>query len=165
MRTLLRFFGCSAGLATNIAADIRGISSLTHDILERGPSLASSRWRALVGELHIDACRELADGLLDKAALGNAGAEENGVDEQQDPGAFLEEQRGANDAEPEGNLEHGNEGHGPIIVLFDESANGLGGAGRSRLGAGGGGGWGLDGGQQVGAHVGSHVEDGIDGKR
>lgn len=153
-------------MSTNIPADVGRIRGLADDVLEGSPTLAGGRGSALVGKLGINTSSQLVDGVLDEAALRNAGTEEDGVDGEQDPGPFLEEKRGANNAEPEGNLEHGDEGHGAIIVLLDELANGLGGSGARGLGTS----WTgslrrLDGGQQVGAHVSRNVEYGVNCKR
>ena len=120
---LLRLLGSGTGLTSDILADIRSIGSLTNNSLEGTPALLGSRRSALVSKLGIDASSELADGLLDKAALRNAGAEEDSVDNEQDPGAPLEEERRSKDAEPQENLEEGNKRHGAIIVFLDKLAD------------------------------------------
>jgi hypothetical protein len=107
-RRLLRLLRSSTRLSTNIPADIGSIGSLLDDTLEGVPSILSSRRRALVGKLSVDATSQLVNSLLDKAALSDAGAEEDGVDGEQDPRALLEEERRADDAEPEEDLEQGN---------------------------------------------------------
>lgn len=160
---LLRLLG-SALLTTDVLADISRISRLADDALEGAPCVTGGGWCALVSKLSVDTCSELVDGLLDKGALSDTRAEEDGVDHEEDPAALLEEQSGANDAEPEGDLEHGDECHGSIVVLLHEFANGLGGTG-SLLGASGcGGRRRLDGGKKVGSHVCCDVEDGVDRK-
>jgi hypothetical protein len=160
---LLRFLGHSTLLASDVAADIREIRGLLNTGLERAPSLARNRWRALVGELGINSGSELSDGTLDEAALGDASTEEDGVDGHQDPRALLEEQSRSEDAEPESDLEDSNECHAAIVVLLDELSNRLRCARRLRLGA-----LGrrrrLKSGEQVGADIGQDVEDGVDGK-
>jgi hypothetical protein len=163
-KRLLGLLGGSSGLTTNVPADVGSISSLADNALEGTPSLLRSRGSALVGKLGVNAASELVDSLLDKAALRNAGAEEDGVDSDKDPRALLEEHGRAEDAEPEEDLEQSDQSHGAVIVLFDELANSLGSSGALGLGAGLRCGWGLDGGQKVGAHVGSDVEDGVHGE-
>lgn len=116
---------------TNILADVSRVTSLADDTLEGVPALASGRWSALVGKLSVDPSSDIVDSLLDEAALGNTGAEEDSVDNKQDPGTLLEEESRSEDAEPKGNLEKRNEGHRSIIVLLDELANHLRGS-RSR---------------------------------
>lgn len=110
-RRLLRLLGGALLLSTDILADVRSIASLADDALEGAPGVAGCGRGALVGELGIDAGGQRVDGLLDEAALCNAGAEEDGVDSEEDPAALLEEKCGAEDAEPEGDLEEGNERH------------------------------------------------------
>lgn len=123
-RRLLRLLGCTL-LATDILADVGSITSLADDALEGSPGVAGGGRGALVGELGVDPGGQRVDGLLDEAALGNTRAEEDGVDGEQDPRALLEEERRAEHAEPETDLEEGNERHGAVIVLLDELANGL----------------------------------------
>lgn len=151
-------------LAANVPADVGSIGSLADNALEGAPCLLRSGRSALVGKLSVNAGSKLVDGLLDEAALRNAGAEEDGVDSKEDPRALLEEHGRAKNAEPEEDLKQGDKSHGAIVVLLDELANSLGGSGALGLGAGLSSGWGLDGGQQVGAHVCSDVEDGVYGE-
>jgi len=147
-KRLLGLLGGSSRLATNVPADVGGISSLTNNVLEGSPALLGSGRSALVGKLSVNAGSELVDSLLDEAALRNASAEEDGVDSEEDPGALLEEHGRAEDAEPQEDLEQGDKSHGAIVVLLDELANSLGGSGALRLGAGRSRRWGLDGGQK-----------------
>lgn len=162
---LLRLLGGALLLSTDVPADISRICRLADDVLEGAPRIASRRRCALVRKLRVNTGRELVNRLLDEAALCNTGAEEDGVDGKKDPAALLEQQRGADNAEPQCNLEHGYERHAAVVVLLDKLANSLGGAGRGGLGASWGrAGWGLDGRKQVGAHVGGNVEDGVDCK-
>jgi hypothetical protein len=83
-RRLLRLLGCTL-LTTHILADISRISRLANDTLEGTPSIASSRRCALVRQLSINARSQGVNSLLDEAALRNAGAEEDGVDSEEDP--------------------------------------------------------------------------------
>lgn len=121
---LLRFLGRTLS-TTDITVDVSGVGRLPEDVLDSSPTLSNGRRSALVGELGINARRELGNGTLDKAALSIAGAEEDGVDNEKDPGALLEEEGGANNTEPQGDLEDGNKCHGAIVVLLDELANGV----------------------------------------
>ena len=86
-------------LSANVPADVSSIAGLLDNALEGSPTLLGSGRSALVGKLSVNAGSELVDSLLDKAALRNAGTEEDGVDNEQDPRAPLEE-----DAEPEEDL-------------------------------------------------------------
>lgn len=120
----------------------------------------------------VSAGSQLTNGLLDKGALGIAGAEERKVDNQQDPASLGESQSGEDQAEKQGDLEGSDNTHASIVVLLDEATNGLGervllagglgvgGAGRGRtsstLGRR------LESGDQVHATVGSDMEDGVD---
>lgn len=117
---LLRLLGYRTLLGTNIAADIRRIGGLPDDVLEGSPCLSGGWGSALVSELGIDSSSELGDGSLDEAALCIAGAEEDSVDNEQNPGSSLEEKSGTEDAEPQSDFENGNERHARIVVLLDE---------------------------------------------
>ena len=125
---LLRLLGGATRLTTDIPADVGGVSGLADNGLESTPTLLGSGRSALVGKLSVNAGSELVDGLLDKAALGNARTEKDGVDSEKDPRALLEEHCGTENAEPEEDLEKRNKSHGAIIVFLDELSNGLGGS-------------------------------------
>lgn len=154
----MRLLGSGGLLSTDILADVGRIGGLRDDVFEGAPPLASDWRSALVGELGINAGSKLGDGALDKGALRVPGAEEDSVHNEQDPRTFLEQESRTKDAEPEGNLEDGNEGHAAIVVLLDELANCIRQARRglrtwrssSRRR--------LDGRQQIRAHIGSDVE-------
>ena len=112
----------------------------------------------------IPALAHLAQHALHEGALRDAGAQEDGVDDDEDPGALLEEDGGEEQAEPEGDFQAGDDGHAGVVVVFDEAADALAqGAGFGFL-AGGGGRWGLDGREEDAAGVGCHVEDAVDGE-
>jgi hypothetical protein len=126
-----------------------------------------------VGDGGVGTGGELADSLLDERALRVAGAEERQVDDQEHPATLGESDSGQNKAEQQGDLESSDNTHAGIIVLLDESSNGLG-EGRllgGGLGAGGGGrgrggrSSGLQGRNQVHAAVGCDVEDRVDAER
>lgn len=162
--SLLSLLGGATRLGTDVPADIGGVGSLADDSLEGAPALLGSGRSALVGKLSVNASSKLANGILDKAALCNASAEKDSVDGEQDPGTLLEEEGGTKDAEPEEDLEKRNKCHGAIIILLDKLANGLRGSRCLWLGARLSSGWGLDSGQQVGSHISSDVENGVDGE-
>ena len=142
---------------------------LPGSLLGRLPSLARSRGSSLGSDQRVDTGAELGERVLDVAALGVASTEEGSVEDNQDPRSALEEDGRQQNAEPEKNLERRNNGHGSIVVLLDESTNLVSkwavdhgsAAGRRALG--------LrlslgrkEGGNQVGAGVGSNVEHRVD---
>lgn len=164
--SLLRLLGDWALLGTNIATDIGGIRGLPDDVLEGSPGLSGGRWSALVSELGVDAGSELSDGSLDEAALCVAGAEEYGIDNQQNPSSGLEEKGGSKDTEPQGDFENSDESHAGIVVLLDELADGVRKAGSLGLGAWLGRLlWGLKDGEKRRADISYNVENGVNSKR
>lgn len=145
---------------------------LTGKALDGLPSLTSSRRGALSANEVVDADLKVAERVLDVAALSKAGAEEDGVDDDQDPGAALEEDDVEEDTEPEDELNVGNNRHGRIVVLLNETANRVGHGVLSVLGLGAGRGTGGRGHlgrghesrDQVRTSIGSDVEDRVDGE-
>lgn len=85
MKRLLGLLGGSTGLGADVLADVGRISSLADNVLESCPALTSGRGSALVGQLSINAGSDLVDSFLDKATLRVAGAEEDGVNSDEDP--------------------------------------------------------------------------------
>lgn len=154
-----------------VAVDVGVEIELANDGLNGIPDLAGLRGSALVSDSRVDASLELGQTVLDVRALAIASTDESSVDDDQDPGAALEEKRGEEDADPQDQLEPADNGHGKVVVLLNESPNPLGdGVGsilrlalRARRGAD------LlgraDSGDEVGAGVGSDVEDRVDGVR
>lgn len=145
---------------------------LTGKALDGLPSLTSSRRGALSANEVVDAGLEGAERVLNVAALSKAGAKEDGVDDEQDPGAALEDNGREEDTDPEEELNVGNDRHGRIVVLLNETANRVGhrvlsvlglGAGRSS-GSRGHLGRGHDSRDQVRTSVGSDMEDRVDGE-
>ncbi len=130
--SLLRLLG-PGSLRVHVSAQIRGIGRLSHNALERGPGLAGDGRGALVGHGGIDAGRQLADDRLNEAALGVAGPQEGRVGEREEDGAAAESKKRDEHAEPGDELEQGDESHAGVIVLLDESAQGLGQGGLLRL--------------------------------
>lgn len=90
-RHLLRFLGHSALLSAHVPANVSGICGLCDDSLERCPDLPGNWRSALVRKLSIDSGGQLGDGALDEGALSSTRAEEDGVDDDKDPRALLEE--------------------------------------------------------------------------
>lgn len=118
----------------------------------------------------VGAGSQLTNRLLDKRALGVAGAEERKIDNEQDPASLGESQGGENQTEKQGDLEGGDDTHASIVVLLNEAANRLGervalggglrvgGAGRRRTSTLG---CRIDSRNQVHAAVSSDMEDGV----
>lgn len=103
-------------------------------------------------------------------AVVNARPQEGCVDDQEDPAPPLEQDGAEQEAAPQSNLQSRDNGHGRVVVLLDEGANGIGdGVGvvlRLRAGRGTSGRRSLggrdDGRDDGGARVGCKVEDGVD---
>lgn len=137
--------------------------------LDTVPDLSGDGGSTLSTDKGVDAGVELSEGVLDVSALREAGAEESSVDGQEDPRSALEDDGGEEDADPEEDLETGNNRHGRVIVLLHESTNLIGprvvdGLGLGRTSGGLDSGLGSnDNGNEIGASVGSDVEDGVDG--
>lgn len=153
------------------AAEIGGLVGLAHKSLKRLPSLANGGWGALVGNRGVDSSSEVADGALDKGALGVSRTEESQVDSEKDNAALRESENGDGQAEQQRHLEVRHKIHAGIVVLFHEAANsfrqgrlsncrpgrtGRGGRSRSASGLRA-----LEGRDQVSTSVGRNVEDGI----
>lgn len=137
--------------------------------LDTVPDLSGDRGSALGTDKRLDAGVELSERVLDVGALGEASSEEGSVDGQEDPRSALEDDGREENADPEEDLEGGNNRHGRVIVLLNKSTDlirdrvvdgGLG-LGRSRGGLSSGLGS-NENGNEVGASVGSDVEDGVD---
>jgi len=88
----MRLLGHGALLPTHIPADISSVCRLLDDIFESSPGLTSSRRRALIGKLCVNASSELGDGVLDEAALCVTSTEKDSVDNNEDPRALLEKE-------------------------------------------------------------------------
>lgn len=158
-----------SGATCSVPGDIGSRVELPGTALDTIPNLTSRWWGSLSAELAVDPRLESGEGVLDVGALAEAGADEDGVEGEQNPAAALEEDGGDEEADPQGDLEAGDDGHGHVIVLLDKGANGVGdpvvlGLGLGAIGSGD-----LsrrdDGGDDGGAGVGRKVEDGVDGVR
>lgn len=164
---LRSFLGSST--PSSVPGDIGSRMELPGAALDTIPYLPGSWWGSLSTELAIDPSLEGGEGVLDMRALAEAGANEDGVQGQQNPAAALEEDGGDEEANPQSDLEAGNDRHGHVIVLLDEGANGvsdpvvfglwLGTISRRDLGGRD------DGGDDGGAGVGREVEYGVNGVR
>lgn len=142
---------------------------LPGSLLGRLPSLARGGGSSLGSDQRVDASGELSERVLHVAALSVASTQEGSVEDNEDPRSALEEDGRQENAEPEKDLERRDNRHGSIVVLLDESTNLVSewavnhrsAAGRRTLGLG------LslgrkEGGNQVGAGVGSNVEHRVD---
>jgi hypothetical protein len=162
---LLRLLGTSSLLTTNVLVQVGGIVCLTNKALYRLPYLPDSWWSRLVGQRRVNFGGQIVYTLLHKSALGVAGTEEGRVQNNEDPSALLQQEGGAEDAEPKGDFKQGDKSHRRIIVVLDELANGVAETGGFWFGAGGGRScWWLNCGEQVCTGVGQDVEDRIDGE-
>lgn len=146
---------------------------LPSTVLDGAPDLAGGRGGTLSSDERVDASTEGGERVLDMGALAVTRTEEDGVEADKDPRSALEENGRQKDTEPEEDLEAGDDGHGSIIVLLDKGTDliseravyrgsvvgrGTIGSGSVRSALGGG-----ESGDQVGASVGSNVEDREDG--
>ena len=139
---------------------------MARDALDGRPGLSGGGWGAFVGDGGIDPTGELLDDGLHESALGVAGSEEGGVGDEEDDGPTREGQEGQQHAQPGGNLQQGDEAHAAVVVLLDEPPQRVGERVRRRLAVG----RPLarrreDDRYEVGAEVGRHVEDRVDGER
>lgn len=153
-----------------VSAQISSRVELPGTALDTVPHLSGSWRRALRTNEVVDPGLEPCEGALDVGALAETSAQEDGVDDQQDPAPTLEEDGREQQAEPQSNLEAGDNGHGRVVVLLDEGADGISewvrGHMRSRTAGGTGGGNGLVGGSERrddgGASVGREMKYGVD---
>lgn len=142
---------------------------LPHTSLDTVPNLASDGRSALGANLVVDTGLNVGQRVLDVGALAEAGAQEGRVNGNQDPAPTLEENSREQKADPDGNLEASDEGHGQVVVLLDKVANGIRNGMRLVLRFGAGStvgcadllGW-DDGWDDGGAGVGRNVEDRVD---
>ncbi len=108
------------GGAVDVLVDIGRGMELSRGRLDGLPYLTGPGRGALGTDKVVEAGLELGERVLDVAALSIAGAEESGVDSEQDPRAALEENGPQNKANPQQNLEPRNDRHGAVIVLLNE---------------------------------------------
>lgn len=138
-------------------------------VLDDLPDLARGRGSSLGADKRVDTSAELSERVLNMGALGETSTKEGSVEDNEDPRSALEENSGEEDTAPESDLEGGDNGHGSVIVLLDESTDLVSKSAvdsrsavrrstvsfGSRLGR-------KDGGDHIGAGVGSNVEDRVD---
>ena len=156
----------------NVLSDVGSIVELLSATLDGVPDLSGGRGSTLSTNERVDSSVKLSERVLDVGALGETSSEEGSVQSQEDPRSALEEDGGEKNANPEEDLESGNNRHGRIIVLLHESTDLIGdrvvdcrlglGRARSRLASGLGS---NESGDEVGASVGCDMEDGVDGIR
>jgi len=150
--------------ARDIAVNISLVVGLLEDVLGGLPTRADRRWDVLTVGVLVTAGGDLLDHALDESALADAGAQEHGVEHEDDPASLGEDDRREQNAEPKCELETGDEGHAGVVVFADELGDGLAQGAGSGLLAGSAGGWcGCDGGKEDAAGVGEDVEDAVDG--
>ena len=149
---------------TSVAVDVGEVGGLLDTALDGLPSLTDSWWHVLSVGNSITTSAELVDGTLDKGALVEASAEEDGVDDDEDPSTLLEEDGGAEQTEPQDDLKDGHNSHAEVVVVLDKVTNGVAEGRRGRLLAWLSGWLRLESWDQVGASVSRNVEDRIDGE-
>lgn len=138
--------------------------------LDAIPDLSGGRWSTLGPDEVIDSGLKSSKRALHVGTVVNARPQEGSVDGQQDPAPTLEQDGAKQKATPQGDLKARDNGHGRVVVLLDEAADGVGdGMGvvlGLRAGRGTGRGRGLGGRNDSrddgGARVGCKVEDGVD---
>jgi hypothetical protein len=138
-------------------------------LLDSSPDLSRGRGSTLSTNERVDTGTERAERGLDMSALAVTSTEESSVENNEDPRSALEENSGEENTSPESDLKVGDDGHGSIIVLLDESANLVSkralsslAARRSTISSLGGRLGRKDNGDEVGAGVGGNVEDRVD---
>ena len=112
-------------LRASVLAQIGGLGGPPDEHLDRLPCLTKLGRGTLIRDQCIDPCRSSVESTLYKVTLAVTRPEEDGVDEQQDPAALGKGDCRKEYAEPEGDFQPGDEGHGSIVVLLYESANGI----------------------------------------
>lgn len=129
--------------------------------LDALPHLSNS-WRGgLCSDERVGPGLQVLELALHERALGEAGAEEGRVDEEQDPGALGEEDGGEEDSAPEKDFQESDQTHGGLVGFLDELANGVGSGVGLGLAAWGDSTWWrrLESRDQVCAGIGRDVED------
>lgn len=144
--------------------EISGLICLADNTLERLPSLTHSGRGCLMRNRRVHPRGNVTNGLLNEGTLGVSRAEEGQVDHPENKASLGEGEDREGQTDQESHFQSSDKTHAGIVVLLDESADSLrqrrllGTVRASRRGR-------LDGGDQVGARVGSDVEDGVDAER
>ena len=123
--SLLGLLGNTLLLSTSVAVDVSHVSGLLDTTLETTPALSDGRRQVLAVGNSVTASAQLVDGGLHEGALVEASSEEDSVDSEQNPRALLEEKTREEQTEPESDLENSDKGHGRIVVVLNEVANGV----------------------------------------
>jgi len=156
-----------------LLSEVGLVTNSSDDTLECTPSISDTGWDPLIGKETIEESLHVGNSGSHELGLGVADADENGVDNQENP-AVRENQGSEEDASPESEFEAGDQVHASVIVLLDEAANSLGQwwlwalAERSvgwDSSSGGGSSWWWwhKSWEEVGAEVGEEVESRVDG--
>ena len=122
-QNLLSLLGSS--LLSGITVDVSQIRSLLNSALDSVPTLANSWRQVLAVGNGVTASCQVVDSLLDKGALRKSSPYEHSVDDDEDPGALLEEEGRTKQTEPESNLKDSNKSHGAVVVVLDKVTNGV----------------------------------------
>lgn len=139
---------------TKVLLDIGGLAELPNNVLANAPSGSDTLGHPGVGSQSITTELKTLQRIANKDALSKPGTEEDGVAAEEDP-RVLEDQAVEEDASPQEELQVGDQMHRGIIVLLDESRNGL---GQRRSGAR------SNNGNEVGAEVSQEMEGAVDGE-
>lgn len=121
---LLGLLGCSLS-TSEVALYIGLVVDLLKNSLGGVPRLTGG-WRYVLAlSKGITTSTELLNHALHERALADTGAQEDGVEDENDPAALSKDDGGSENAEPEGELETGDYGHAGVIVVLDEATNGV----------------------------------------
>lgn len=111
------------GGTLSVLLDIRGIVELLDTVLDALPHLAGCRWSTLGTDQRVHPGAQQGERVAEVWALREAGADEDGVQGDQDPRPALEEDGGQQQAEPEEDLESRHYRHARGVVLLAKVAN------------------------------------------
>lgn len=149
-------------LALHVLVDVGLVVCLLRDALHGLPALTHRRRHVLPLGNGVAPGADLVQHALYERALADTRAQEDSVDDDQDPAAFLESNSRKKQTEPERDLKASDKRHGGIVVVLDEAANSIRESGALRLLACGRWWRGLDGREEDATGVGRYVEDAVD---
>lgn len=109
----------------DVSTHVSRISRLFRDRLDGFPKLPDLGRQALVCSQGVDALAALMNGSLHEGALRVTSAEENAVEDQEDPAALGKNDGRQKDTKPKKDLQGCHEGHRCIIVFFDKAPDGV----------------------------------------
>ena len=140
-------------------ADVADLTEALDERLGDGPGVAGALGDAGVGGKGVAAELDSLHGVADEDTLSIAGAQEDGVDDEQHP-RVPHHETPQEDARPQEQLEVGDQVHAGVVVLLDEARDGLGDCRLRRA-------WSRrhDGRDQVRAQVRQEVERAVHGER